>query len=98
MNKLYFVALTIFMIAKSYSQQASLYTQSVFSENGLYQVQVRGYFYEGFVGGQTVSLISDNDTLWQQIVPRRFLIMPAVSNTGDVAITHREIKIYDKTN
>ena len=76
---------------------ASIIVQSVYSENGQYEVQVKGGFYEGFAGDQKISLITGKDTLWQQVVPRRFLIMPSVSNLGDVAITHREIKIYDKT-
>ncbi len=82
-----------------YSQRASRIIEKIYSENQQFHVQIKGYQYEGFVGDQQISLINSKyDTLLQQIVPRRFLIHPSVSNEGDVAITHREIKIYDKNN
>jgi len=81
------------------SLQAKIKTQIVFSEDGQYRVQIKGRFYEGFAGNQEISLINlKGDTLWKQVVPRRFLILPSVSNKGDVAIVNRDIKIYDKSN
>ena len=96
--KMIYSALLIFIInSVIYSQIASLRTQNVFSQNQKYEVQIKGNYYEGFAGNQEISLINTNkDTLWKEIVPRRFLILPSVSNIGDVAITHREIKIFDK--
>ena len=99
MNKIFYIIVFFFISAHLYSQQASLRTQASFSDNRQYCVSVTGYFYEGFVNDQRI-LLSDikGDTLWQKVVSRRFLILPSVSNNGDVAITHREIKIFNKNN
>lgn len=79
-----------------FAQEASPRTQEMRSLNGRYVVHVTGMSYEGFVGDQTVSLMNANgDTLWSQVVPDRFLIVPWVSDEGDVAITRREIRIFD---
>jgi hypothetical protein len=91
------------MIALVYSevlpQQASLRTQDVYSENRQYCIKVTGGFYEGFAGDQEILLMSAaGDTLWKKIVSGDCLILPSVSNNGDVAITHREIEIYDVKN
>lgn len=93
------IFLVFALISNVFSQKSFPSTKKIFSENKKFHVQVKGYFYEGFSGDQEISLVDvNNDTLWKQIVPRRFLIYPSVSNKGDVAITHREIKIYDKNN
>jgi hypothetical protein len=93
-------ALVIIIVLSSiqvFSQRPFPRTQVVYSFNRQYRVQVKGYYYEGFAGAQSIYLMDvKGHILWKQVVDRRFLILPAVSNSGDVAITHREIKIYDK--
>jgi len=93
------VAITlIFSFSELLSQRSILRSQEVYSQNGRYCVTVTGHYYEGFVGDQKICLMDmdNHDTLWVQSVPRRFLILPSVSNNGDVAITRREIQVFDK--
>jgi hypothetical protein len=79
------------------AQNATSHVQDVISQNQMYSLRVAGLFYEGFVGGQQIVLMdAKGDTLWTQVLPRRFLILPSVSNNGDVAIVRREITIFDK--
>jgi len=79
------------------AQNATPRVQDVISQNQMYRLRVAGLFYEGFVGEQQIVLMdAKGDTFWTQVVPRRFLILPSVSNNGDVAIAHREITIFDK--
>ena len=99
MKTIIFTIAFLLSISSIFSQRATKITRKIFSENEQYHVQVKGYQYEGFVGDQQITLINaSDDTLWKQVVPRRFLIYPSVSNMGDVAITHREIKLFDKYN
>lgn len=67
------------------------------SHNSTYNIQISGLQYEGLVGMQEIALITSfGDTLWKTHLHSNALIFPAVSDIGDVAITKRQIKIYDK--
>lgn len=91
--------LVLLLLTNLFSQRAFHKTEKIYSQNKQFHAQVKGGFYEGFSGDQEISLIDvNNDTLWKQIVPSRFLIYPSVSNKGDIAITHREVKIFDRYN
>ena len=98
MKSILFAIMILVATSKVLAQQPFPRTQDVYSVNNQFHVQVTGLYYEGFVGDQRISLMNaKGDTLWKKVVPRRFLILPAVSNKGDVAITQREISIFDKS-
>ena len=85
MKNKYLLIVLISFLSFGYGQKATMKIRNILSENHQFHIQVKGYSYGGFVGDQKISLIdSNNDTLWTQVVPRRFLIYPSVSNNGDV--------------
>jgi len=94
-----FITLTLLqliLISTGFCQPPSYKTQQITSGNQRYTLQISGAYYEGFRGKQHIILSrNDSDTLWHDYVSSRHLLLPVVSNQGDVAITSDSIIIYD---